>query len=209
MRAVEAGGNPCRRFEACSLVRIIAEALMGPDPSHGWPHVYRVLGLVYEIVEAEGVAVDWDVLWNAVMLHDVGRSLEGEESHAVKSAEFARRLLPLLGYPGDVVETIANAILAHSYSLGAEPGSVEARVLSDADKLDALGAVGIARVFHYGCAAGRGFEESLEHIRSKILRLPELMHFEYSRRLAEARAGIVKRFLEELEAELSVRRPRL
>ena len=209
MYATESGGNPCRRSEACALVRTIAEALMGPDPSHGWPHVSRVLGLVYDIVEAEGVTVDWDVLWNAVMLHDVGRSLEGEGHHAIKSAKFARRLLPHLGYPSGVVEAVANAILAHSYSLGAEPGSVEARVLSDADKLDALGAVGIARVFHYGCLAGRSFEESLEHIRSKILRLPELMHFEYSRRLAEARARIVERFLREIEAELSVGRPRL
>jgi uncharacterized protein len=72
---------------------------------------------------------------------------------------------------------------------------VEAMVLSDADKLDALGAIGIARVFHTGALIGRGFEDSLEHFKAKILRLKDLMYFNYSRRVTEVLTARIIEYL--------------
>jgi len=188
-----------------NLVRIVervARGLMGGDPAHGWPHVERVRGLAWRIIEEEGLDPDVLVLELAVLLHDVGRSLDGPGHHAEKSAAFARDLLTATGLDHDTIEAVIHAILAHSYSLGVPARTVEARVLSDADKLDALGAVGIARVVHTGCQMGRRFEESLAHIHEKILRLPGLLHYGASRRIAEERAGIVRAFAKELAREL-------
>jgi len=196
------GYRRCRSIEACRVAALLARALMGDDPAHGWPHIERVLSWAEAIVKAEGLTIDWDVLWNAVMLHDIGRYLPGKGHHAVKSAEAAETILGAMGYPPEVVEAIVDAILAHSYSLGAGSSSTEARVLSDADKLDALGAVGVARVIHHGCTAERSFEESLRHIEEKILRLPELMHYSYSRAQAERLAGIVRLFHGEMKKQL-------
>ena len=173
-----------------------ARRLMGDDPAHGWPHVLRVAGWARRIVELEGLEPRWRILYAAILLHDVGRSLSGPSvHHAVASAEYARSLLPRLMEPGEV-EEVAHAILAHSYSLGVRAESLEAMILSDADKLDALGAVGVARVFHTGCQLGRSFEDSLRHFDEKILGLPRLMHFESSRRLAGELVVRVEKFLE-------------
>jgi uncharacterized protein len=172
-----------------------ARRLLGGDPAHGWPHVVRVARWASRIVAGEGLRPRWRVLYPAIVLHDIGRALAAPGvHHAVASAEYAARRLSGLLPPGEV-EQVRHAILAHSYSLGVRAETPEARVLSDADKLDALGAVGIARVFHTGCQLGRGFEDSLRHFREKILRLPEILYYETSRSLARRLAGRVEEFL--------------
>jgi len=177
-----------------------ARRLLGSDPAHGWPHVLRVARLAEEIVAAGGLEPDYRVLAAAVALHDVGRALGGGH-HARVSAEYARRLLERLGWPGRDVWAVEHAILAHSYSLGVEARTLEAKILSDADKLDALGAVGVARVFHTGCQLGRDFKDSLAHFREKILSLPRLLYLEPSRRLAAARVRVVEEFIASAERE--------
>jgi len=179
-----------------------ARRIMGLDPAHGWPHVLRVARLADEIIERGKLAgYDREVLATAIVLHDVGRFLPGEGHHAVKSAEYARGLLSRLGWEEARVEQVAHVILAHSYSLGVEPKTLEAMILSDADKLDALGAVGIARVFHTGCQLGRSFSESLRHFAEKILRLPSLLRLEASREIARERILIVEAFVKSAESE--------
>jgi uncharacterized protein len=80
--------------------------------------------------------------------------------------------------------------------------SIEAKVLSDADKLDALGAIGVARVFAFSGARGRSLEDSVKHFYEKILRLPELLETDAARRIAVERVEVVKRFLENLLKEV-------
>jgi uncharacterized protein len=186
-------------------IPLIARLIMGCDPAHGWPHVVRVHGYTKLIARHIDGPIDWRVLEAATALHDVGRFIPGESHHAVKSAEIAGKLLPALGLE-DIVADVEHAILAHSYSLGVKPKTLEAAILSDADKLDALGAVGIARVIHTGCKMNRSFEESLNHFHEKILRLPELMHLEFSKELAREKAKIIAVFVENLESELGMRR---
>ncbi|MCE4628515.1 MAG: HD domain-containing protein [Desulfurococcales archaeon] len=170
-----------------------ARRLLGCDPAHGWPHILRVASWAKRILEAERLTADLMVLYVSILLHDAGRS-SGGSHHAVESARIARSLLPAHGLQG-ILGEVEHAVLAHSYSLGVRAETVEAKVLSDADKLDALGAVGIARVFHTGCQLGRGFEDSVSHFYDKILRLPTLMHYPYSRRKAAELAARVEEFL--------------
>ncbi|MCE4618566.1 MAG: HD domain-containing protein [Desulfurococcales archaeon] len=196
--------NGTELFDNAPLpVRLISRAIMGDDPAHGWPHILRVFRYSRIIANMVEERMDWLTLETAILLHDVGRFLKGEEHHAAKSAEFARELLPQIGYRGDV-EAVVHAILAHSFSLGVKAETLEAMILSDADKLDALGAIGIARVFHTGCQFGRSFEESLEHFVEKIIKLPDLMYLDVSRKLAEEKVKIVKNYINELREELAI-----
>ena len=185
-----------------NVLIIISKTIMGYDPAHGWPHVIRVLKIARRIAEEIRGKIDWLVLETAIALHDIGRNLPGSDHHAIKSAVFAEEVLPSLGYDKGSVEAIVHAIRSHSYSLGESAETVEAKILSDADKIDALGAVGIARVIHTGCQLHRSFKESLLHFYEKILNLPSLMYLDVSKRIAEERISIIQSFVKELEKEL-------
>ncbi|GAB6147573.1 HD domain-containing protein [Stetteria hydrogenophila] len=187
----------------------LVKSIIGLDEAHGWPHVERVAGLAFRIAGELG-GVDYDVLGASVLYHDVGRPLEGVVGvhHAVISARVARARLRLLGWDPRRIALVENAVLSHSYSLrlsmGVEPESVEAMILSDADKLDALGAVGVARVLITGAQRGRSLRESLEHFKSKILRLPSLLYTEPAKRLAARLVRVVECYTAALEEELGL-----
>ena len=183
------------------LAEVKAREVMGRDPAHGWPHIERVRNLARIIVIREGLKVDEAVLELAILLHDIGRFLPGEGHHAKKSAIYARKYLTTLQIPDKMVKQVVHAILAHSYSLGIKAESPEAMVLSDADKLDALGAIGIARAIHHGCKQNRSFECSVKHMKEKLLKLPELMYLNSSRKIAEERVRIVKLYINQFEVE--------
>jgi uncharacterized protein len=116
---------------------------------HDFDHVLRVLALAVRIARLEGA--DLGVVQTAALLHDVGES-QGRADHHLRGASIARDLLR--GQPPEFVEAVAHAIEAHRFRSEPVPRTLEARVLSDADKLDAIGAVGIARVFAYAGARG-------------------------------------------------------
>lgn len=191
---------------ADDIARIVRE-VMSDDPVHGWPHVERVRAIALEIARSyEGV--DVEALEVAALLHDIARNGVRSGDHALRSAEVARQILGLAGWTGERIDKVVDAILAHSYSAGREPATLEGRILSDADKIDALGAVGVARALMYSGAIGRGLEETLEHMRSKLLRLPSLMRTEVGKRMAEERVKYVESFIEQLGAELAWLRER-
>ena len=189
------------RYPRVAAVLKLVRAVMPRDFVHGLPHVLRVTQLALKLAEGRS-DVDVEVLTLAALLHDLGRAFSGRH-HAEVSAEVAEELLRSMGLSDEKLEKVVNAILSHSYSLGVKPRSIEAEILSDADKLDALGAIGIARVFGLSALWGRGLEESLEHFKDKILKLPKLMYTDRGRRLATDRVRIVEEFLKELERELA------
>jgi len=191
------------------LVDVIEEFVrnvMSNDPVHGYPHVRRVKELALKIASHYSGKVDVEVLELAALLHDIARNGPGMVDHAYASAKVAEVLLKLVGYPENKASLVIEAISSHSYSTGKDPQSLEARILSDADKLDALGAIGIARVFLYSGAIGRGIEESVAHIKNKILKLPELMKTPEGRELALKRVKIVEEFIKCIEEELELER---
>lgn len=116
---------------------------------HGFDHVLRVLGLAERIALAEDA--DLAVVRTAALLHDVGES-EGRALHHVRGAAIARDLLR--DQDPEFIDAVAHAIEAHRFRSAPEPETLEARILSDADKLDAIGAIGVARVFAYAGARG-------------------------------------------------------
>ena len=120
------------------------------DAVHDFDHVVRVLRLAERIGTVEGA--DMPVVRTAALLHDVGR-LEAEKAgidHAAAAAERARQILAR--EPRELADAVCHAVAAHRYRSEPSPSTLEARVVFDADKLDAIGAVGVARAFAYGGA---------------------------------------------------------
>lgn len=203
-------------------IRSIARSYFDGDmnPAHDWHHVQRVESLAETLLETYGGA-DERVVHHAVWLHDIGRAREdrGEiDDHAEWGAEKAEQLLESRGEDGDHVDAVCHAIRVHRYSNDLQPETREAEILCDADNLDALGAVGIARCFSYGgereetihdpdisldeddTAVGR---TQYNHFHKKILNLPDRMYTEAGRVLAEERGAFVERFLDRFDREVA------
>ena len=188
---------------AIELAKKLASELSPRSPSHGYDHVERVVRNVLELAKHVG-GVDMDVLLVAAYLHDIGRGLPGD--HAEISAEIAYAVLIENGFDKDFAERVREAILCHSYNrvfvAGYQCRSLEGQVLSDADKIDASGALGIARAFTHGGETGRSITASLEHLRSKILRLHKCAFTEEGRKKLNRLVKRVEEFLNWIEEEL-------
>ncbi len=187
-------------------------------PAHDWHHVQRVANL------AETLAAEYDlderILFSAVWLHDIGRGREdrGEiEDHAEWGAEEAEGILAEFGATEHEIRAVQHCIRAHRFSNDVEPETLEAKLLSDADNLDALGAVGIARNFCYGGEHGEPMHDpdlplnddetragatSMNHFHKKILRLPSRMYTDAGRRVADERRAFVETFIDRFEREV-------
>ena len=121
------------------------------DAAHDREHIGRVLRAALKIAESEPEA-DVDILTAACLLHDIGRERQYADpsvSHADAGAEMAYRLLLEQGWPEPRAAHVSDCIRTHSFRKGTAPGSIEAKILFDADKLDACGAMGIARTLQY------------------------------------------------------------
>ena len=125
------------------------------DSVHDFDHILRVLTLAERIAQVEGA--DMNVVHTAALLHDWGRGEADaqNQNHAVVAAARARELLLARGCSPAWIEAVVHAIIAHRFRAAPEPATLEAQVLFDADKLDAIGAIGIARAFAFGGAHGQ------------------------------------------------------
>lgn len=126
------------------------------DSAHDKEHVYRVLYNALEIAKAEE-SVNYDVLIAACLLHDIGRKEQYENPelcHAVVGSEKAYQFLLAQGFEASYAEWVKQCIKSHRYRKDNPPQSLEAKILFDADKLDAVGAVGIARTLLYKGVVG-------------------------------------------------------
>ena len=126
------------------------------DSAHDKEHIHRVLNNALVIAEEEQ-NVDYDILITACLLHDVGRIDQMRDPslcHAAVGSEKARTFLLEQGYPETFAETVADCIRTHRFRKNAPPQTLEARILFDADKLDVVGAMGIARTLAYQGALG-------------------------------------------------------
>ncbi|KPU63114.1 phosphohydrolase [Thermococcus sp. EP1] len=171
------------------------------EGTHGFSHIKRVFNLCLHLGKEEGA--DLEVLALAALLHDIARPLEDKgivEDHAKESAKIARRFLSSLGYPK--IEEVVHAIEAHRFSKPPEPKTIEAKILSDADKLDAIGAIGVARVFMYSGEHGRDIDVSLRHFEEKILKLRDLMYTKSAKKLANERHKFVEEFIKRIQKEI-------
>jgi uncharacterized protein len=189
--------------------------------AHGWDHAERVWRLCEKIGIREGA--DLGILELAALLHDIGRGKEkasgGKVCHAAAGAEQAREILEQHGLPPETVERVTHCIAAHRFrGEGSRPRTLEARVLFDADKLDALGAVGVGRAFLFAGEVGARLhnpEVEIEKTRSysqedtafrefsvKLRKIRDRMLTATGRRMAEDRHGFMVEFFERLHREV-------
>ncbi len=122
------------------------------DSAHDFDHVLRVVTMADRIAEAEGA--DREVVRAAALLHDIGLD-EGRAGHETSAANRATEILRAQGYAKAFCDNVAHAIEAHRFRSGPTPQTLEAKVLFDADKLDAIGAIGVARAFAFGAHRGQ------------------------------------------------------
>ena len=119
--------------------------------AHNMEHVMRVYNLCLLLAKDED-SIDLDVLKTATLLHDIARVKEdkdnsGDIDHAILGTEMAEKILTDLDYPKEKIELIKHCIATHRFRSGNEPKTKEAKILFDADKLDVIGSIGIARSF--------------------------------------------------------------
>ena len=189
------------------------------DGAHDLQHLNRVWQTAMVLLEAHPQA-DRLVVQAACYLHDLVNLLKNHPQRAQASrlaAQEARQQLEESGFPGDKLDAVAHAIEAHSFSAGIVPLTIEARLVQDADRLDALGAIGLARLFY---TAGRmasalahptdplGQERALDdrayaldHIRIKLDGLPDSMQTAAGRQLGFERLALLHTFRDEFAAQ--------
>lgn len=189
--------------------------------AHGFDHVERVLKLGRMIALKEGA--DTQVVRFAALLHDIAREEEdrGEiEDHAEAGAEGAAELLGKYGMPEEFIKKVASCIMTHRFKNGITPQSLEGKVLSDADKLDAAGAVGIARAYLQGGRHGQKvWEDRVKDVRFesgmegsdysarteyvlKLSKLKDKMFTKSGREMEQSRSEFMDGFFLELEKEI-------
>ena len=158
---------------------------------------------------------------SAVLLHDLvlySKSDKRSKFSSIKSAQKSKQILKKYGFSEEEIIIISDAIRDHSFSQQKIPNSIEGKILQDADRLDALGAIGIARVFATGGSLGRSFYNSddafckqrkpddsiwtVDHFFQKLLKLESLMNTKSGKVEAKKRTKILKGFLAQLKEEI-------
>lgn len=194
-------------------------AATAADGAHDASHLDRVWRTAQALL-AHHPEADALVVLAACHLHDlVNLPKDDPRRHlaSARSAALARTQLTRLGFPAQRLDAVAHAIEAHSYSGAVVPTTIEAKIVQDADRLDALGAVGLARLFYTAgrmgsalahpddpLAEARALDDrrhALDHIALKLARLPESMQTAAGRALGAARLASLLDFRRRFAAE--------
>jgi len=193
-----------------------------PDPVHGFEHIQRVYRLCQVIGIAEGA--DMDILLSAALLHDCDGSdptTQNRGEHHLLSAEKAALVLREMGWQAQDIQRVQHCIRTHRFRKTKEPYTIEAKSLFDADKLDVIGAIGIARTIGYAVQAGEPiyFKPSEQFLASgklaegehhsvyheylfKLRNVHDQLYTPTGRHLAQGRHAFLQIFFEQLEAEV-------
>ena len=172
---------------------------------HGYDHVERVFRISISI--GEKLNADLKTLKIAAILHDIGRINEKKDiqkrNHAEISAELARPFLAsyLSILTQNEIDKIIHCIQTHSYSNNLVPETLEAKILSDADKLDALGAIGLYRTIGFTILRNGGLDDVIEHLENKILKLKNRLFLDISKEIASSREKIIMNFYNKIKEQ--------
>src|SRR5438132_12461483 len=199
--------------------RKVIKLLDGRDSADDFQHIKRVYKNAEVIGRREGA--DMKILLLAALLHDLVVYPKGSaktSKSADDSADMAEKLLKSYRYPQDKIDKISYCIRTHSYSKRLVPATLEAKILQDADRLDALGAIGIARTFSVGGSGKRPFYNksdpfcqkrkpddtkwTLDHFYKKLLRLEKKMNTKTAKKEARRRTKLMKKFLDDFKKEI-------
>lgn len=219
------------------MKKIVKKEMEGASPAHDINHVMRVYSLCLRLAANEP-DVDLDVLKTAALLHDIARTREDRggntevmgTDHAVLGAKISGEILRALGYPEQKIERVKHCIAAHRFRGRSTPRTIEAKILSDADKLDVLGATGIARSFTIGgengqkiysntpidvyvkknLAGGRSDGRIIDpskhasnlEFETKFKHVPDRLHTREAREIAAERLRYMEQFFGRLKKEI-------
>jgi len=193
------------------------------DGSHDLGHFQRVWKAAQYIDKEEGGVADPLILLTAAYFHDLVSLPKNSPERSAASRLSAEKTSALLtdvfmDFPAEKIEGVRHAIHAHSFSAQVTPLTIEARILQDADRMEALGAIGLARVFYTaGQLSQRLFDAedplaqtrepndrqySLDHFQVKLFKLPALMNTATGRRLADEKVEYLRQFLRTIEGEI-------
>ncbi len=194
--------NESQNQVVASVEREVRQRMAGQQAGHGIDHVLRVLRTAREIQTQVGG--DAFVVALAAWLHDVGdaKFQQGVE----RSAQFTREILASLDVSGPVIDHVAHIVDNISFRKGSKAAvlSLEGQIVQDADRLDALGAIGIVRTIEYGAAFEQPFfienncnnlPTGVGHFFDKLFKLRALLNTDPARRIAEQRESFMRNFL--------------
>ena len=181
-----------------NAVVYITELFSQNSDGHDLEHSLRVCKTAMRIAENYDDC-NKEIVALAALLHDA----DDHKLFDTKDNANARKFLAVNGVPTDEADTICEVINSVSFSKNKwdVPKTVEGRIVQDADRLDALGAVGIARTFAYGGKNGRSLEDSIQHFHDKLLLLTEHLNTEEACKIGEERQKLMISFLEEFKKE--------
>jgi len=166
---------------------------------HDAAHSVRVYENALKIAETEP-SCDMTVVALASILHDV----DDHKLFDSKDNDNARKFLEDKGLPDEKIEKIVRVINSVSFSKnrGKKPETLEGMIVQDADRLDALGAIGIARTFAYGGEHGRSIEDSVQHFYDKLLLIKDELNTDAAKAMAAKRHEFLEAFIAELKEEM-------
>ena len=195
------------------------EAKVSNDSAHDFNHILRVYKNAQMILKTE--KANKKLVLTAVLLHDLvsyPKFDKRSKLSSIKSAEISKKMLRKYHYSNDEIKVVSDAIRDHSFSQNKTPETIEGKILQDADRLDALGAIGIARVFAVGGSERRIFYKNddpfckhrkpddqkwtLDHFYKKLLLLESRMNTKSGKIEAKKRSKILKNFLSDLKKEI-------
>lgn len=203
------------------IIRTVELLLHNQSPAHDFQHILRVYKNA-EMISKQEEGVDLDIVLVAALLHDLVVYPKGSSKtidSADDSADIAKKILrEYKNYPIEKIEKVEDIIRIHNYSKKIIPSTIEGKILQDADRLDAIGAIGIARTFSVGgsenrslynpadpfCESERQLDDTLwtlDHIKKKLLILKNSMHTKTARKIAEQRTEFMELFLKQLRKE--------
>lgn len=204
-----------------SILRKFIEENSLVDSSHDIAHTQRVVTSAKKICEKE--KADYEIVVTAAWLHDcvvLPKNHHDRKSSSKLAAKKAVDFLLETSFPKIKLKGVHHAIEAHSFSAGIMPETPEAKIVQDADRLDALGAIGIARCFMVGGQLNRPLyhpddpfcesrkpddsEWTLDHFYQKLFKLTETLNTESAKKEAEERIRFMKSFLEQLKSEVRI-----
>jgi len=193
--------------------------LMINDSAHDFDHIMRVFKNAKNICKHENA--NEKLVLSAVLLHDIvsyPKSDKRSKLSSIRSAEKSKSILKKFNFTKEEIRIISDAIRDHSFSRNKIPVTLEGKILQDADRLDAIGAIGIARVFAVGGSEKRPFYNvmdpfckhrtpddkmwTLDHFYRKLLKLESLMNTKSGKLEAKKRTKILKTFLNDLKKEI-------
>ena len=194
-------------------------SIMDNDPAHDFEHVMRVYKNAQKISKKE--KANQKLVLSAALLHDIvsyPKSSKRSKLSSIDSAKKSKIILKKYDFSDDEITIVSDAIAEHSFSQNKVPQTLEGKILQDADRLDALGAIGIARVFATSGSLNRPFYNiddpfcnkrnpdddlwAVDHFFNKLVKLESMMNTKYGKIEAKKRTKVLKEFLKQIKNEI-------